>query len=104
MDIQSYIVAAIAIEGIISWAKTIITEKKIQWQVIASLAGSILLVLDLRLNIFSVIGLSEECPIIGQIITAIAISRGTNYFYEFYDRLTNWKRSEVISNESGSGI
>lgn len=91
---QNYIAAAIAIEGIISWIKTITTEKKVQWPVIISLVISFLLVFDLKLNVFTLLEFQETYPIIGMSVTAIAISRGTNYFYEFYDRLVNWKKTE----------
>lgn len=96
MDLKGFISAAIAIEGVISWGKTVIAEKKIQWPVIAALVISFILVFDMDLNLFDLLSLSENCPMVGQAVTAIAISRGTNYFYELYDRLTNWKRDEVV--------
>ena len=92
-SIQVFIVAALAIEGLVSWGKTIIIEKRIQWPVILSLCFSILLVYDLQLNLLSLLSYTEQCPIIGMTITAIALSRGTNYFYEFYSRLTSWKQT-----------
>lgn len=94
MNIQSYLAAAIAIEGIISWGKTVFTDRKVQWPVIISLACSFLLVFDLGLNVLNAAGLEESYPLIGMAITAIALSRGTNYFYEFYSRLTDWKAGD----------
>ena len=96
MDLKAFITAAIAIEGIISWGKTVITDKKIQWPVVAALICSFVLVFDIDLNLFNLLNLNENCPLVGQIVTAIAISRGTNYFYELYDRLTSWKRDELV--------
>lgn len=96
MDLKAFITAAIAIEGVISWGKTVITDRKIQWPVLAALVCSFVLVFDMSLNLFDLLSLRENCPLVGQIVTAIAISRGTNYFYELYDRLTNWKREEAL--------
>ncbi len=96
MDLKAFITATIAIEGIISWGKTVIADKKIQWPVLAALVCSFVLVFDMSLNLFDLLSLNENCPLVGQIITAIAISRGTNYFYELYDRLTNWKRDDTV--------
>ena len=96
MDLKAFITAAIAIEGVISWGKTVIADRKIQWPVLVALVISFILVFDMSLNLFDLLSLSENCPLVGQIVTAIAISRGTNYFYELYDRLTNWKRDEAV--------
>ena len=93
--LQAYMVAAIAIEGLISWGKTIFVDKKFQWQILISLGISFLLVFDLHLNIFDILAINERYPWIGICITAVAISRGTNYFYEFYSRLINWKETKV---------
>jgi hypothetical protein len=92
--LQSYMVAAIAIEGLISWSQTFIVDKKFQWQILVSLGLSFLLVIDLKLNLFTVLEINERYPWVGICLTAISISRGTNYFYELYSRLINWKENK----------
>jgi hypothetical protein len=92
--LQSYMVAAIAIEGLISWSQTFIVDKKFQWQILVSLGLSFLLVIDLKLNLFTVLEINESYPWVGICLTAISISRGTNYFYELYSRLINWKENK----------
>lgn len=93
--LQSYMVAAIAIEGLISWSQTFIVDKKFQWQILVSLGLSFLLVIDLKLNLFTVLEINESYPWVGICLTAISISRGTNYFYELYSRLINWKETKA---------
>jgi hypothetical protein len=93
--LQSYMVAAIAIEGLISWSQTFIVDKKFQWQILVSLGLSFLLVIDLKLNLFTVLEINESYPWVGICLTAISISRGTNYFYELYSRLINWKEMKA---------
>lgn len=96
MDSRIFVLfaAAIAIEGVISWGKTLYVDKKVQWQVFASIGISILVSIDLGLNIFSLMGITESVPFVGTLITAIAISRGTNYLFEFYNLLQKWRNGE----------
>lgn len=89
--LQAYLVAAIAIEGLISWGQALFVDKKLQWQILVSLGLSFLLVFDLQLNLFTILSINETFPWVGICLTAVAISRGTNYFYEFYSKLINWK-------------
>lgn len=98
-NLQAFVFAAIAIEGLISWGKAIYINKKVQWPVIISLVLSLILVYDFQLNLFDLLGVAENIPYIGMIITAVAISRGTNYFYELYDRLINWKNQDSSTAE-----
>ena len=92
--LQAYMVAAIAIEGLISWGQALFVDKKLQWQILVSLGLSFLLVFDLQLNLFTVLSINETFPWVGICLTAVAISRGTNYFYELYSRLINWKENK----------
>lgn len=102
-NFESYVFAAIAVEGVISWTKTVVVEKKVQISVIVSLVLSLLLVFDLGLNVFYVFGVDEAVPPIGKVVvTAIAVSRGTNYFYEMIERLTKWKQPVAVY-EDGKG-
>ena len=70
-------------------------DKKLQWQILVSLGLSFLLVFDLQLNLFTILSINETFPWVGICLTAVAISRGTNYFYEFYSKLINWKKEET---------
>ena len=92
--LQAYMVAANAIEGLVSWGQTIFVDKKFQWQILVSLGLSFLLVIDLKLNLFTVLEINESYLWVGICLTAISISRGTNYFYELYSRLINWKENK----------
>lgn len=94
MEIQTFLGAAIVIEGLISWASTLFIDKKVQWKVIVSLLFGILFAVDLNLNLFQLVGFNEQYPVIGLILTGVVISRGSNYVFELYDRLVNWKEGK----------
>lgn len=93
-ELTAFMCAAIIIEGLISYAAEIYKNKKIQWQIIAAIAIGCLLAFNLKLDIFSILGIEEINTAIGTVLTGILISRGSNYVFELYDRLTNWKQSK----------
>lgn len=91
-ELMAFITAAVVIEGLVSYAKMIVVQKKIQWQVITAIAIGLLLAFNLHLDIFALLEIEESCTLVGTALTGILISRGSNYVYDLYDRLVNWKR------------
>ena len=97
--IMAFVAASIVAEGILSYTKTIISKnKKVHWEMIAGIALGVLIALNLKLDFFDLFGISERFAIIGQILTGILISRGSNYVYEIYDKLTDWKKEKALND------
>lgn len=91
----SLIAIALFIEAIITYGQTIYKKKKIQWQIVVALVISFIFCYNTNLNFFSMLSLEEKYPIIGIIATAVALSRGSNYMFEFYHSLSNWREHNV---------
>ena len=91
-ELMGFIAAAVIVEGIISYANEIVKNKKIHWEIIGAIAIGCLVSFNLNLDFFRMLGLKEAYGIIGVILTGILISRGSNYVFELYDRLTKWKK------------
>jgi len=89
------IAIAMFIEAIITYSKTIYDKKKIQWQVVVALAVALVFCYDMNLNFFISLGLEEKYPIIGTAATAIILSRGSNYMFEFYNQLNGWREKNT---------
>lgn len=87
-----FIAAAVIVEGIISYINEIVKNRKIHWEIIGAIAVGCLVSYNLQLDFFEFLGLNETYGIIGVILTGILISRGSNYVFELYDRLTKWKK------------
>lgn len=94
MEIAEFVAAAVVTEGIVSYITTIVKDKKIEWKIILAIALGCVISFNLNLDIFNLIGISEASPAIGILLTGILISRGSNYVFEIYDRLTDWKKKE----------
>lgn len=91
--LAGFIAAAVVIEGIVSYITTIVKDKKIEWKIILAIGLGCLISFNLSLDVFDLIGLNEVNSIVGIVLTGILISRGSNYVFELYNKLTNWKKA-----------
>ena len=93
---------ATLIEGIISYGATIYKNGSIQWQIIIAFIIGAIFCYDMNLNFFTMLGLAEQFPVIGYVATAIILSRGSNYMFEFYNQLNTWrnKLQEIDNKEN----
>lgn len=87
MNITAICILAIAIEAVITWAKEI-TSGTIKWQMIAAAGIAILTCIAYNADILAMNGLVSTIPYIGCVITGIAASRGSNYFFDFLKAIT----------------
>ena len=100
--LSALVVIALFIEAFISYAKTIYDEHKIQWQIVLAFLLAAALCYDTDLNLFATFGLTEKYPIVGILATAMVMSRGSNYFFEFYNTLSTWRKGEGLLAENTS--
>lgn len=95
----SFIAIAMLIEALISYGQTIYNKGSIQWQIVAAFIIGIVFCYDANLNFFTMLGLTEQWPIVGTVATAVILSRGSNYMFEFYHQLTSWRKQAEEQNE-----
>ena len=93
-EIIGFIAAAVIVEGILSYVREIVENKKIHWEIIGAILIGCLVSFNLNLDFFEMLGLKETYGIIGVILTGILISRGTTTVFKLYDRLTKWKSED----------
>lgn len=85
---------AVLIEAIVTYVKTFAIDKKIKWQMIAAAVLSVGVCLAYSLDIPALVGIEGSVPYVGNVITGILISRGSNYIYDLLGLLKG-KKSEV---------
>lgn len=92
-DIMGFISSSIIIEGLISYADMIIDkDKHINWKIVGALAVGCIVAFNTNLDFFKLLGIKENYEVIGTFLTGVLISRGSNYVYDIYDKLINWKK------------
>ena len=87
-ELIGFIAAAVVVEGIISYIRGIVKNKKVHWENVIAIAIGCLVSFNLNLDFFTLLGLHETYSLIGVILTGVLISRGRTYVFESYDRLT----------------
>jgi len=84
----SIICFSIVVEALVTYAKTLIVDKKVQWQIIVAMALGILVSIGYRLDIFEQFGMLPSIPYLGWTLTGILISRGSNYIFDLIGQIT----------------
>ena len=82
MNISSVVIMSVVTEAIVTYTKTFVVDKKIKWQIIAAAVFSIVICIAYGLDIPQMAGVSTSIPFVGNVITGILVSRGSNYIYD----------------------
>lgn len=82
---------AVVVEGMITYFKTIAVNGKVQWQIIASIVLGVAVAIVYDLDMLASLGFSASIPFIGNAITGISVSRGSNYVFDLVGQLTTIK-------------
>ena len=76
------IILAIIVEGVITYARQIISGGKVNWPMLAAIAMGIIVAVAYSVDMLAMLGLVSPMPFIGSILTGILISRGSNYIFD----------------------
>lgn len=92
----SLVFAAIVVETVVNIIKNLEEGNK-SWKYWAGRASSIVLglvvAINYKIDVFVLVGLEGQVPIIGQILTGLIISRGSNVVHDVVDLLNSWRPS-----------
>lgn len=88
MQFIGLFLAAIVVEGIVSYSKLIFVDKRFQWQNVAAIGLGVIIALAYRIDLFDIAGLAATIPYVGTVLTGILLSRGSNYIYEIIKKIT----------------
>jgi len=86
-SLSSFLFAAIAIEGIIFYAKTGV-ENRIPRSCVASIILGVFVAVNFDIDVFEYTSLHSTLPLVGNVLTGILLSRGSNYFFDMIGNLS----------------
>lgn len=91
----SVAVVALTVESLVNIV-TNIQEKNTSWKYWLALALSLLagagLSWNYNVDVFSLVGLEGNIPLVGPIVTGLLASRGSNIVNDLIDRINAWKK------------
>lgn len=102
MNMSVILVMAVLIEAIITYVKTWMVDRRVQWQMIVSVVLSIVICIAYGLDIPAAVGISSPLPFVGRIITGILVSRGSNYINDLLGRLSGTKGARSTAGTAGT--
>ena len=89
-------IMAILIEAVITYVKTWVVDRKLQWQVIVSVVLGVIVSIAYNLDIPAAVGITCGIPYIGCAITGILVSRGSNYIFDLIKKIAPSEKSPII--------
>ena len=106
MQMFSVLVMSVIIEAVITYIKTIVVDKTIKWQVIVSMVLSIALSLAYGLDIPALVGIVSPISYVGNVLTGILVSRGSNYIFDLLKTITSKKSvsADVFGADGSEGV
>lgn len=82
------IMLAIVIEGMITYFKTMVVNGALKWQLVGSILLGSLLAVVYNVDLLNIVGFTTNVPYIGNVVTGILLSRGSNYIFDLVGQLT----------------
>lgn len=99
------ILLSIVIEGIVTYTKTWFLDKEFQWQQLATCILGVLIALAYGMDILALFGVTAQVPYVGQVLTGILLSRGSNYIFDFIKRIMKATTgTDLIAENEDEGL
>jgi len=90
----SVLVVALAVESLVNIVQNI-QERNTSWKywlsLVLGLAAGALLSWNYNVDLFTLVGLQGNIPLIGTIVTGLIASRGSNIVADVVSRINSWK-------------
>ena len=80
---------AILIESLITYINQFIVKENFCWEMALSLVLGIIIAVAYKLDLPSYFNLKSHIPYVGCILTGILLSRGSNYVFDIFNKLTS---------------
>lgn len=87
MEMYSVIFLAVAVEGIVEWIKMSYQSGRFNMAALIALAVGILVTVAAEFDLFALVGVPLRWPVVGQILTGVLISRGSNYIHSITHKI-----------------
>ena len=109
---------AILIEGTVEYVKLAI-QRSIYWEIIVAFAVACVVTIGYHLDfVKALIGIEPSIPYLGNIISALVVSRGSNYVFDLVGKFTGAKeemegilfddeyqtQTDIVSHEDEDGV
>lgn len=99
MEWYALIFLAIVIEGLVTYTRTLVVDKVFQWQILAAMGLGIGCALAFGVDLFAIAGINSNVPFVGEILTGVVLSRGSNYLFDLIGQITKQKEEAQAADK-----
>lgn len=86
-DVSKMVMAAVLVEGIITYFNEFFVSDDAPWQMILSLVLGTVVAIAYKFDLPKYLNMESNDPYIGCVLTGILISRGANYVYDLLTKI-----------------
>lgn len=86
-DVSKMVMAAVLVEGIITYFNEFFVSGDAPWQMILSLVLGTVVAIAYKFDLPKYLNIESNVPYVGCILTGILISRGANYIYDLLTKI-----------------
>lgn len=79
---------SIIIEALITYSNKIFVSHSMCWELTTSITIGMLMAIAYKIDIFEYFGFTTRIPFLGNMITGILMSRGSNYIFDLISKIT----------------
>lgn len=88
------ILIAFVIEGVVTYVKTWFVDGDFKWQQLVTVAFGILIAVAYDIDLIAQLGAVSIIPFLGNALTGVLISRGSNYVNDFIKSISSFTSKE----------
>lgn len=81
------VILAFLVEAVVDTIELLYVEGKIQLPKVLAIVVGVIIAFAVNLDVFTILKVNNNIPIVGVILTGILISRGGNFVNDLFDRL-----------------
>ena len=86
-DVSKMVMAAVLVEGIITYFNEFFVSGDAPWKMILSLVLGTVVAIAYKFDLPKYLNMESNVPYVGCILTGILISRGANYIYDLLTKI-----------------
>lgn len=98
MELAKIIIMSVFVEALITYAKEMFVDKKFIWQMLASALLGIFIAIVFDIDLPKQFELVSKVAYVGNIITGVIISRGSNYVADLIKTAQSYLPNKVETN------
>lgn len=93
-NIMSVLAISVVVEGLVSYAKMFVVDRKIEWQNVVAVVLGIAFAVAYGIDVFALLGMNSAIPFFGSIMSGVLMSRGANYIFDTLKTIRSYGNSD----------